>query len=1136
MLGQRRFLPLFVTQFLGAFNDNLFKNALVILITYKLTNAGNPQILVTMAAGLFILPFFLFSATAGQLADKLEKSQLIRWVKIWEIGVMLLAAAGFFWENAVFLLVVLFMLGMQATFFGPLKYGILPDHLEDEELIAGNGLIEAGTFLAILLGTIVGGVMILTESGSTNVALAGIVVAVAGWVASLSIPISKVADATIEVNKNFLAETWNMLVQAKQHRAIFLSTLGISWFWLVGATYLSQFPTFVKHTLGGTEEVVTLLLTLFSVGIGIGSLLCNKLLAGEINAKYVPLGALGITLFTVDLYFASRGIAPPVLLVNAKVFIKDPANWRVLFDLLMISISGGIYCVPLYAILQTSGGEAHRSRHIAANNIMNALFMTLAALLTMQMLAADITIPQVFLIMGVANLLVTIYIAGLLPDAVMQGVLFALFRTLYRVEVHGWENYHKVGDKAVMVANHLSFLDAALLATFLPDKPIFAINTHIAQQWWIKPFLQVVEAFPLDPTNPYAVRNLANSVKKGKRLLIFPEGRITVTGALMKIYEGPGVIADRADAPILPIRIEGAQYTPFSRLRGKIRLRWFPKITVTILPPRTITVPEEIKGRTRRQMVGLQLYDLMSSMLMESSPLDRTLFQSLVEARIIHGRKHVIMEDMARKPLDYCAFTTASLAFGRYLANLTSDREKVGVLLPTSMGGAITFFALQAYGRVPALLNFTAGLANLESACITAQLKIIITSKKFIETAKLQEVVESLSKRVKVYYLEEIKSSLTPMDKFKALIASRLLPWHRPDRHVKPEEGALILFTSGSEGTPKGVVLSHRNVLANCRQMAARMDFNPSDSVFNALPIFHSFGLTGGLLLPLLGGIKTFLYPSPLHYRIIPEMVYDTNSTILFGTDTFLSGYSRVAQPYDFYSLRYVFAGAEKLKDVTRRAWAEKFGLRIFEGYGSTETSPILSLNTPMHCRTGSVGRFLPGIHYRLEKIPNLEQGGRLIVSGPNIMLGYLRSDNPGVLQPPENGEYDTGDIVEISEMGYITIVGRAKRFAKIGGEMISLAAVEELAAGLWPGYNHGAVSFPDPRKGEQVILVSEHPEASRDALLEYARSRGVVELMVPRLVLQLAKLPLLGTGKMDYTTLKSWASENKGSPSLESA
>ena len=1118
LFRSRRFAALFVTQFLGAMNDNLFKNALVILVLYRVAETAgvDGRILITIAAGVFIIPFFLFSATAGQIADKLEKANLIRFIKLAEIVIMGLAVLAFTLGDPYVMLGVLFLMGTQSALFGPVKYGILPDLLREDELIGGNALIEAGTFLAILIGTIAGGVIILTAQGVATVSALIVGIALLGWGASLFIPRVAAASPNLKIDPNIVAATWSIMRAAAARRDILLSILGISWFWLAGATYLSQFPNFAKDVIGADEQVVTLFLVAFSVGIGLGSLLCNWLLGGEISAKYAPFGALGMTLFTLDLYFASRGLAPPgPALISLADFLAEPWNWRILADLVATSVSAGVFVVPLYAILQSRSDESRRSRTIAANNILNALFMVIGAVAATAMLAAGWPIPSIFLAVAIANGVVAIYVCGLLPDAIVKALLGSLLRLLYGVEVKGLDNVRAAGKRAVIVVNHVSFLDPVLLAVLLPEKPTFAVNTAIARRWWIRPFLTLVDAFPMDPANPMSMKALIKAVREDRHCVIFPEGRITVTGALMKIYEGPGMIADKADAMLVPVRIDGAQYSPFSRLKGKLRIRWFPKITVTILPPRRFELPDGLPGRVRRRMAGLKHYDVMTNLIFETSDRRTTLFEALLEARALHGGDALAAEDAERRPMSYDRLVRGALALGGKLAGLAEPGAHVGVLLPNSLAAVTTFFALQARGRVPAMLNNSAGLANMTAACRAAEIATVLTSRRFVEAAKLDDVVGALG--ADIVYLEDLGAGIGPMDKLAAMIGGRFPSLARGARPSDPDSAAVVLFTSGSEGTPKGVVLSHANLLANRYQLAARIDFNPTDIVFNALPMFHSFGLTGGVLLPVLSGIKTFLYPSPLHYRIVPALVYDSNATIMFGTDTFLTGYARAAHAYDFYSLRYVFAGAERVKDETRRVWAEQFGLRILEGYGATETAPALSSNTPMHYKAGTVGRFLPGIDYRLEPVPGIDEGGRLIVSGPNLMMGYLRAEAPGVLEPLADGEYDTGDIVAIDGEGFVTIVGRAKRFAKIAGEMVSLGAAEDHAAALWPDHAHAVVAIADERKGESLVLVTDNRDASRAELMAFAQSRGAAELMVPRTIHTVDAVPLLGTGKIDY-------------------
>ena len=494
----------------------------------------------------------------------------------------------------------------------------------------------------------------------------------------------------------------------------------------------------------------------------------------------------------------------------------------------------------------------------------------------------------------------------------------------------------------------------------------------------------------------------------------------------------------------------------------------------------------------------------------------------MLNARDLYGSAIPIVEDVTRTPLTYGKLLLGSLILGRRFANITALGEAVGLLLPNVAAAPVAFFALQAYGRLPAMLNFSAGPASSVAAITAAEIKTVITSRRFIEQARLEPVIAALGEKARVLYLEDVRASLTLGDKAGGLLRRPFAASLVRSARRRPDDAAVILFTSGSEGTPKGVVLSHRNILANCHQLGARIAFSPADIVFNAMPVFHSFGLTGGLLLPIFSGIRTFLYPSPLHYRIVPELVYDTNATVFFGTDTFLAGYARVASPYDFYSVRYVVAGAEKVRDETRRAWMEKFGLRILEGYGATETAPVLAINTPMHYRPGTVGRLLPGIEPRLEPVPGIEEGGRLLVRGPNIMKGYLRAGKPGVLEALAGGWYDTGDIVTIDSQGFVRIAGRAKRFAKIAGEMISLARVEAEIATLWPDSQHAVVAIEDERKGEQLVLLTEHQSAERGAIQAQIRAAGLSELHVPKTVQVVERLPLLGTGKIDYPAVKA--------------
>lgn len=1121
LLAKRRFGPLFVVQFLGAFNDNVLKYAMLFLANFTIfANAPKQSaMLATVATGIFILPYFLFSALAGELADAWDKAWLMRAVKAAEVVFMGLGLAGLWFQSVPLLLLALFCMGLHSTIFGPVKYSIMPQHLREHEIMGGTGLIEAGTFLAILGGQLLAGIVPPWEAGLIATGLA-----VLGFAVSLLVPaappIGKVA-----ITRNPFVSTWQVLKAGHEGKGVWLSILGISWFFAIGAVLVSEFLPLVSGNLGGREEVVTLFLIVFSVAIALGSMLVNKLLRGEVSARYVPISALAMAVFMLDLWLATRSFVVVTPHADIAQFVATPGSWRILFDLTGMAAAGGMFIVPLYAILQTKSPPAGRSRVIAANNIVNAAVMVAVVAVALALLAAGVSIPGIIGTMGFATLAVALISCLLLPDTVLKHSIRAILKLLYRIEVHGAENMPRPGERAVVVVNHVSWLDGLLLAVFLPGKPVFAVNTGITKRWWIQPALKLFRAFPVDPTNPMSAKAMVRAVKEGNTLVIFPEGRITVTGALMKIFDGPGMVADKADAPIIPVRIDGAQFSRFSRLRGKIRLRSFPKIELTILPPRRFAIEGEMTARARRAIAGRRLYEEMSTMIFATSDIDRTLFQALIDAKDVHGGNTLVVEDIKREPLGLKRLLTGSMALGRIFERHSAQGEAVGLLLPNVNGTVASFFALQAIGRVPAMLNYTAGLANLKAACVAAEVRTIVTARAFIQQGKLEAVIEGLEADGRtILYLEDIAGEIGTGAKLRALAATRFAGRLHRRRGVSPGDPAVILFTSGSEGLPKGVVLTHRNLLANCAQLAARIDFNSSDLVFNALPVFHSFGLTGGTLLPILNGIRTLLYPNPLHYRIVPALAYDANATILFGTDTFLAGYARLAHSYDFYSLRYIFAGAERVRDETRKVWSEKFGLRILEGYGATEAAPVIAVNTPMHFRAGSVGRLLPGIEARIDPVPGIAEGGKLSIRGPNIMAGYMKADLPGVIQPPEGGWHDSGDIVTIDDAGFVTIRGRAKRFAKIGGEMVSLPAVEGYAAAVWPEAGHAVVSRADPRKGEQLVLFTTRKEAQVSELQGWARKNGIPELAIPRDIRILDELPVLGTGKLDYVTMASLA------------
>ncbi len=699
-----------------------------------------------------------------------------------------------------------------------------------------------------------------------------------------------------------------------------------------------------------------------------------------------------------------------------------------------------------------------------------------------------------------------------------------LFKIIYRVEVKGLDNYPHSKGNYVVISNHVSYLDGPLLMSFIPDIPVFAINKDVNEKWWAKIFTSHFEMYPLDSGKSMAVKGLIKMLRKGRRVVIFPEGRISNTGAIMKVYEGAGKIAQLGNADIIPVRIDGAQYSRFGRLQGKVKQRLFPKITLTICPPQKLNIPDHLAVKKRKQRIRLEIYDLMTSTFYSTSNTDISLTQALYESIRNFGGEQKIIEDMQREAMSLRRLRIASLILSDALAKKGVQQGNIGVLLPNVMATVVTFYALQQMGLVAAMLNYTSGTDNIKSAVDSADIKVILTSRKFIETAELQSILSILEECTQVIFLEDVRQSVTLRDKLNGLIKSKLPPGSIQRITISPQQAAVILFTSGSSGTPKAVALSHKNLLANSAQVKAIIDFNSQDIFFNALPLFHSFGLGVGMVLPVTSGIKTFLYPSPLHYKTIPEFIYDTRATVLFGTNTFLQGYAKYAEHDHFQYLRFVIAGAEKLKATTRHQWLTKYAKKILEGYGVTETSPALSLNNYSHNKDDTVGRLLPGIEYQLKPVEGIRTGGRLWVKGDNIMLGYVSAGDMHKLDRPEQGWYDTGDIVEVDADGFITILGRAKRFAKVAGEMISLAKIEVWLETLWPDNQHCVCAVSSQRKGEKLVLLTDKSEVNRQTIRQYILAAGGVEIMVPDEFLYIEEMPRLGSGKLDYASLQKIA------------
>lgn len=1110
---EKSFFPLLATQFLGAFNDNLFKNSLMVFVAYKLVaETQSVNIYANMAAGIFILPYFLFSAFAGLLADKYSRSELAKNLKLVELALMIFAAVVFMFENLNLLIFILFLMGLQSTFFGPIKYALLPQILKPNELVSGNAYIEASTYVSIIFGSVLG--TMLPVWGSVSLL---ILCAIAGVFSAYKIPSVKGVQPELKIHFNLFQQISENIKLIRSHIIVFRAIIGATWFWVLGVFFLTELFPLCSRVFNTEKSVVTLFLILFSIGVGAGSFFCNKLLKGEVSVVYVPLSAVGLSVCAFAIYLLSLGFETSDNTLSLVEFLARPRGMLLSIFLFAFAFCGGLYIVPLNALMQKKAPKKSVASVIAGNNIVNSLGMVGISLAAVILTALGFKITTLFLLVAIISAIVAGYICMLLPDALVRSIFRSLLKVFFRVDVSGVQNLRKAGSKTLIIANHVSLLDGVLIAAFLPRKITFAIDSDWGTKWYVKLFSGLVDFCPLNPTNPLAIRTMIDEVNKNKTVMIFPEGRISITGSLMKVYEGAGVIAAKTGAKIIPLRIDGAQYSKFSYLGQIVKTQMFPKIKMFVLPPCELSVSEHLSMREKRRVASLKLHDLMAAMIYQTTDKNVSLFNSLLQAERLFGSKHKIALDMQKKTLNYGQFILKSYVLGAAYKKVFKNEKNVGVLLPNSLANAISFFALQYAGKVPVMLNFSLGKMQFSSCIKTTGLKTIVSSKKFIEQGKLEHLEQAIKEAgCHLVYLEDLAAQISLRTKLKGYKKYLL----KEEVKLEALNPAVILFTSGSEGLPKAVLLSHRNIQSNVLQLRLAVPFNSKDVFLNALPMFHSFGLTVGTILPILNGVKVCLYPSPLHYRIIPELAYDLQATAIIGTDTFLYGYGKMAGSYDFFPIRFAVAGGEKLKERTAELWMKKFGVRIFEGYGTTELSPVISVNTPMYYKENTVGRILPEIKYKLQKIEGVLTGGKLLLQSDNVMLGYIKADKVGVLQKQRDW-YDTGDIVNIDEEGFVSICGRAKRFAKIGGEMISLTAVEQVIEKMYPQSILGVLTEADEKKGEKLVLVISEKNVRLDEIRQCFKKQEISELWCPKRIIYMPQPPLLGNGKFDYLAAK---------------
>ena len=698
-----------------------------------------------------------------------------------------------------------------------------------------------------------------------------------------------------------------------------------------------------------------------------------------------------------------------------------------------------------------------------------------------------------------------------------------LLQVLFRFRAYDLDALKTPGP-VLLIPNHCSWFDWLFLWVCLEDDWKMVSSSVSAQTSWLHRKIMINRySLPVDPGSPYAVKRMAEFLKGGGRLVLFAEGRLSRTGNLMKLFDGTGFLIFKTKAKVITAYLRGAGRLPYSpNPNGK---KCFPIVTAHFS---AALVAPELRDVSTGHARALLTNWLRDQIVRQQFEVEMTFSaQNVLSAVAETARKHpgkIILEDATLQKLTYRKLMVGADVLSHALHGTVSSGERVGLLLPNVNATPVVILALWRLGKVPAMLNFSSGISAMLACVELAGLKHIVTSRAFLERARLN--VDAFVKAgINVIYLEDVRAGISGSRKFLTLLRHVLIPHSALHTPHSASSAAVIVFTSGSEGVPKGVELTHGNLLANIRQMLAVTDLTDRDRAFNSLPLFHSFGLTVGTFLPLVRGLYVFLYPSPLHYRVVPAVLYDRDCTVFLSTNTFLSGYARKAHPYDFRSLRYLFAAAEKLQEATALTWSQKYGVRILEGYGATECAPCVSVNTPLEPRNGSVGRLLPGMEYKLEKVEGVDDGGRLFVRGPNVMKGYLNADANAKFLALD-GWYDTGDVVSVDADGYLHIRGRMKRFAKVSGEMVSLTAVEDALAGAFPQYGlhcqTAVITRPDENKGEALIAVTNEPKLTLDEIRDAIKAKGLTNLSTPREIKVVKEIPKLGTGKVNHRELQT--------------
>lgn len=1122
----KAFAWLNITQFLGALNDNILKLLIIFYLigSHGAADAGR----VTAAVGCaFVLPFLLFSAPAGCLADRFAKSRIVVTVKLVEVAVTSLAVAAFALDFEKGLYLVVFLMGTHSAFFAPAKYGAIPEVVGKGDLSRANGLIESCTFMAIIVGT--GVASLLTEAANGRAWVASLVclaVALAGLGAALLMAPTRQCDHQRPINF-FPGEIVRTVNGMRGDRHLVLAMLGLAYFMFVGAFAQLNLIGYGMERLGLTEAQSGYLFLAAALGIGGGSLLAGKLSGRDVEFGIVPIGAAGLALAPVLLHAAPNRLAPCLAVI------------------VLFGVSAGLFSLPLQTFIQFRAEPAKRGEVLAASTFINWVGILLASGLTWLFSGPlHLSAAQGFSLIGASTLILTVLAFRVLPDFFIRFVALVAMRIFYRIRIIG-AHHLPVEGPALLVPNHVTWADALLLTATNQRRIRFVMERSIYHTPVLNRLFRLMGVIPVSSSD--GRKEIAEFVKRTRAALdegylvcIFAEGALTRNGMLQEFRAGFERIVKGTEYPVIPVYIGGAWGSILSYAHGKLLSRppAFAPYPVTILFGEPM--PASSTAREVRQRVMELSCDYFDSRKSARRPLAEQFVRTARE-----NLKRRAIADTSGKSLSYGETLVAALALGGKLARLLSadgtgtgavSTDHVGVLLPPSVGGALANISLSLIGKVPVNLNYTAAEDSLLSAVAQCGITTVITSRAF------EEKVPAMPRLEGRIYLEDILATISGKDKLAAWLRAHLLPTRSLCGRdgFSPDRTATVIFSSGSTGEPKGVMLSHHNIMSNIEALRMVFRVTVGDNVCSALPFFHSLGFTGTLWFPLVSGFSAVYHPNPMDGEKIAQTVREHESTILLATPTFLLAYLRRAKKEEFATLRLVMTGAEKLKSKVADSFEQHFGIRPLEGYGATELSPVITLSVPdveidgvrqRGAKEGSVGHPVPGVAVRVVDPENgraLEPGepGLLLVKGPNVMLGYLgRAEKTA--EVVKDGWYVTGDIGIVDDDGFIRITDRMSRFSKIGGEMVPHGVVEdELQNRLGQAGVLAVTAVPDEKKGERLVVIYAKGATDAETLYRHLAESSLPNLWKPGRDCYLAveTLPVLGTGKLDLKGLKDIA------------